>query len=125
MIDARNTFRIVNRTINDFSPEQLEGLTTIIKSYRDEMVDFKYNSWLRNNFPNGKYKDVEGLCKIASMEDIIENDYSLTPGRYVGFKIQINEEFDYKGRIEEIKEKLNELNNKSSELIKEIKAIKL
>ena len=69
MIDARNTFRKFNQTINDFSPEQLEGLTTIIKSYRGEQVDFTVNNWLISSFPNGKYNDVEGLCKISSIDE--------------------------------------------------------
>ena len=41
MIDARNVFRKVNQTINDFSPEQLEGLTEIIKNFRGENTNFK------------------------------------------------------------------------------------
>ena len=125
MIDARNTFRKVNTTINDFSPEQLAGLTTIMKSYRGEKVDFTANDWLKETFEAGQYKDIEGLCKIASMEDIIENDYSLTPGRYVGFSIQIDEDFDYKGRMAEIHNELAELNSESVELMNAIQGLKL
>ena len=120
MIDARNTYRVVNRTINDFSSEQLEGLTNIIKSYRGEEVDFTANEWLISTFESGSYEDVEGLCKVASMDDIIENDYSLTPGRYVGFSIQIDEDYDYHGRISEIHEELSTLNDESSVLMKSI-----
>ena len=36
------------------------------------------------------------------MSQIIENDYSLNPGRYVGFTIKVDEDFDYKGRMSEI-----------------------
>ena len=125
MIDARKTFRKVNSTINDFSPDQLEGLTTIMKSYRGEDVDFKANEWLKDTFENGKYEDIEGLCKVASQEEIEENDYSLNPGRYVGFSIQIDEDFDYKGRMSDIHEELAKLNKKSSELMDEIQGLKL
>ena len=125
MIDARNTFRKVNSTINDFSPDQLEGLTTIIKSYRGESVDFTANEWLTKTFPNGKYEDIEGLCKVATMDDIIENDYSLTPGRYVGFSIQIDEDFDYQGRMSEIHDELTKLNTDSDELMQAIQGLKL
>jgi type I restriction enzyme M protein len=124
MIDARNTFRKVNSTINDFSPDQLEGLTTIIKSYRGESVDFSFNEWLTSTFESGSYEDVEGLCKVASMDDIIENDYSLTPGRYVGFSIQIDEDFDYQGRISEIHDELAKLNNESDKLMQSIQGLK-
>jgi type I restriction enzyme M protein len=36
MIDARNVFRKVNRTINDFSPEQLANLSAIVWLYRGQ-----------------------------------------------------------------------------------------
>lgn len=120
MIDARKTYRKVNQTINDFSPEQLEGLTTIIKSFRGDEVDFASNEWLKEKFENGVYEDVEGLCKIATLEEIAENDYSLTPGRYVGFSIEIDEDFDYQARIEEINKELAELNAQSQKLMSEI-----
>ena len=47
------------------------------------------------------------------MDNIIDNDYSLTPGRYVGFSIQIDEDYDYHGRISEIHEELSTLNDES------------
>ena len=125
MIDARNTFRKVNSTINDFSPDQLQGLTTIIKSYRGESVDFTVNEWLAKKFESGSYEDVEGLCKVASMDDIIENDYSLTPGRYVGFSIQIDKDFDYQGRMSEIHDELSKLNAESDDLMQVIRRLKL
>ena len=125
MIDARNTFRKVNSTINDFSPDQLQGLTTIIKSYRSESVDFTVNEWLTKKFESGSYEDVEGQCKVASMDDIIENDYSLTPGRYVGFSIQIDKDFDYQGRMSEIHDELSKLNAESDDLMQVIRRLKL
>jgi len=120
MIDARNTYRKVTTTLNDFSPEQLEGLTTIVKAYRGEEVDFTKNKWLKEHFPEGKYQDVEGLCKIVDLEEIKENDYSLTPGRYVGYSIQIDENFDYKARMKEIHNELSELNKEANDLMKQI-----
>lgn len=43
--------------------------------------------WLKETFPDGVYRDVVGLCKVAKVsgEDGIEaNGWSLNPGRYVG-----------------------------------------
>ena len=125
MIDARNTFRKVNQTINDFSPDQLEGLTNIIKFYRGENVNFKKNDWLIKSFPNKKYEDIEGLCKIANLDEITENDYTLNPGRYVGYSINVDNDFDYKGRMNEIKNELSKLQTDSDELTKIIKNFKL
>lgn len=125
MIDARNTFRKVNTTINDFSPDQLQGLTTIIKSYRGEQVDFAANEWLTNTFESGSYEDIQGLCKVANMNDIIEHDYSLNPGRYVGFSIQVDDDFDYQGRVSEIHDELSKLNAESDDLMQAIQRLKL
>ena len=125
MIDARKTFRKVNSTISDFSQDQLEGLTTIIKSYRGEQVNFTANEWLTNTFESGNYEDIEGLCKVANMNDIIKNDYSLTPGRYVGFSIKVDEDFDYQGRMSEIHDELAKLNTESDDLMKAIQKLKL
>jgi type I restriction enzyme M protein len=45
-------------------------------------------TWLTERFPNGKYEDVIGLCKSASLSEIEEQDWSLNPGRYVGVVIE-------------------------------------
>lgn len=122
MIDARKTYRQVTSTLNDFSPEQMDGLTTIIKSYRGEDVGalFEKNEWLKSTFPNGKYEDIEGLCKIADLEEIKENDYSLTPGRYVGYTVEIDDDFDYQARLDEIHAELKTLNSEAENLMKQI-----
>lgn len=125
MIDARNTFRKVNSTVNDFTPDHLEGLTNIMKSYRGEEVDLTTNEWLTKTFKSGCYEDIEGLCKVASMDEIIENNFSLTPGRYVGSSIEIDEDFDYQARISEIHDELAKLNSESDELMKAIQGLKL
>ena len=113
MIDARNVFRQVTQTLRDFSDEQLEGLTALIKAYRgeDTQAIFSSNSWLKEHFENGKYEDIEGLCKIVSFDEIEENDWSLKPGRYVGYKIEIDEEFDYKARLTQIHMELESLHS--------------
>ena len=41
-------------------------------------------AWLDGHFPDGEYRDVEGLCYLASQADIAAQQYSLNPGRYVG-----------------------------------------
>ncbi|MEN8846440.1 MAG: N-6 DNA methylase [Candidatus Arcticimaribacter sp.] len=126
MIDARNTYRKVTTTINDFSQEQLEGLTALVDAFRgDELGLIKDNSWFNEHFPEGIYEDVEGLCKVVEMEEIIEQDYSLTPGRYVGVKININMDFDYKGRMTEIHSDLTALNEQANTLINQIQDLEL
>ena len=117
MIDARNVFRKVTTTISDFSDDQLEGLTAIIKLYRGEKPTVnKKNTWFNEQFANGKYADVEGLCKIVSLDEIKDNDYSLTPGRYVGVTFIEDDGVDYKERLAEMQTKLDLLNSDAAQL---------
>lgn len=44
--------------------------------------------WLQQRFPEAVYEDVTGLCKLATLEEIAEQDYSLNAGRYVGVVIE-------------------------------------
>ena len=124
MIDARNTFRKVTTTLNDFSENQLNGLTFIIDSFRGRAIPPPdgENPWIDETFPKGKYKDIEGLCKVVDLEEIKEQDYSLTPGRYVGVSIDIDMDFDYKGRISEIHAELYKLNEDANQLMNQIQS---
>ena len=70
--------------------------------------------WLQTRFPEAKYKDVVGLCKMADKTEYVdEQDYSLNAGRYVGIVIEDDSitELEFKNRIEEKLIKLNNLNN--------------
>ena len=126
MIDARNTYRKVTSTINDFSNDQLEGLTGLMNSFRGEQTALDSNNpWLKGYFPDGNYHDVEGLCKVVGLEEVIEQDYSLTPGRYVGVSINIDMDFDYKGRMKEIHSELSTLNDEANILMNQIQSVKL
>lgn len=124
MIDARNVFRKVTTTINDFSEEQLEGLTAIKSMYRGESTEVgEDNKWFDEQFPDGTYKDIEGLCKIVDLDEIRDQDYSLTPGRYVGVRVQLNEDFDYKSRLVEIHNELSDLNAEANLLMSDIQSM--
>lgn len=121
MIDARNTYRKVSSTVNDFSDDQMEGLTAIINAFRgDDLGVNNDNAWFNEHFPNGKYEDVEGLCKVVDIEEVVEQDYSLTPGRYVGVNIEIDMDFDYSARLKEIHSELAILENDAALLMKKI-----
>jgi type I restriction enzyme M protein len=121
MIDARNVFRKVSTTINDFSDEQLEGLTAIVKMYRGENPTVsKNNTWFNERFANGKYEDIEGLCKVVTLDEVKDNDYSLTPGRYVGVTFVEDDGVDYEGRLVELQTELDRLNEESILLARSI-----
>lgn len=126
MIDARNVYRKVSTTINDFTEEQLEGLTALINAFRgDELGVSEDNDWFNEHFPEGEYQDIEGLCKVVDLEEVKEQDYSLTPGRYVGVQIDLDMDFDYQGRIKEIHSELASLNNEANDLMAKIQSLEI
>ena len=63
----------------------LEALHTEVKNAESS---FAHIQWLQERFPEAKYEDVTGLCKLADLDEIKEQDYSLNPGRYVGVVIE-------------------------------------
>lgn len=73
--------------------------------------------WLHSRFPEGKFADVPGLCKAVTTVEIANNDYSLTPGRYVGTAPDLTgDDDDFEQTLRDIHEELIELNDKAVEL---------
>ena len=71
---------------------QTKGVKAAVQALHDELkaaeLYYQHISWLQERFPKAAYEDVTGLCKLASREDIVEQDWSLNPGRYVGVVIE-------------------------------------
>lgn len=95
----------VNRVI-----EELESVLTVIKEYE----------WLTEKFGDGEYKDILGLCKCASIEEIEQKGWSLTPGAYVGVAPVEDDGIDFAERMAEIHAELLTLQAESNELMKTI-----
>ena len=76
--------------------------------------------WLTEKFGEGEYRDVLGLCKLASRDEIKEKGYSLTPGAYVGVVAVQDDGVDFAQRIGEIHQKLLTLQEESNELMQTI-----
>ncbi|WP_097104410.1 N-6 DNA methylase [Nitrosomonas ureae] len=74
---------------------------------------FQHIHWLQERFPNAQYEDVTGLCKLATPEEIKEQDYSLNAGRYVGVVIEEDGKTE-----EEFIEELLAMNDELSDLNK-------
>ena len=73
--------------------------------------------WLTDKFGDGEYKDILGLCKCASREEIEEKGYSLTPGAYVGVPPTEDDGVDFAARMKEIHAELLTLQAESNELM--------
>lgn len=77
-------------------------------------------SWLVEKFGEGEYQDVLGLCKVATIQEIEEKNYSLTPGAYVGVAEQEDDGVDFHERMTEIHDQLARLNTEANALMTDI-----
>ena len=76
--------------------------------------------WLYEKFGEGEYRDIPGLCKVATREEIKEKNYSLTPGAYVGVAAVEDDGVDFAQRMGEIHRELLTLQAESNELMQTI-----
>lgn len=77
----------------------------------------KEAEWLLEKFGDGTYQDVPGLCKVASILEIEEKGWSLTPGAYVGVAPVEDDGVDFGERMKEIHKELVELQAESNDLM--------
>ena len=77
-VDARGTFRQIDRAHRDFTEEQLEFLANIVRLYRGEAPEVAAgrNEMFERRFPEATYADVTGLCRVATIEEIEEQGWS-------------------------------------------------
>jgi type I restriction enzyme M protein len=116
-LDARNIYRQVDRAHRDWTTGQIGFLANVVRLYRGEAVDLTYggeeaSEKLREIFgKKPKYADVPGLCRIATIQEIGEEQgWSLNPGRYVG--VAPGEEVsdqDFKAQFESLNEAFEKL----------------
>jgi type I restriction enzyme M protein len=77
--------------------------------------------WLQERFPDAELRDVPGLVKLVSRAEIEANDWSLTPGRYVGVAPeQVDEDFDFEAALRDIHIELKGLNEEAVQLAAKI-----
>lgn len=81
----------------------------------------RQREWLTSKFGlDGEYQDVLGLCKIATIDEISQKNYSLTPGAYVGVAEVEDDGVDFNERMSEIHAELATLNAEANVLMSEI-----
>ncbi|MDQ1250807.1 MAG: type restriction enzyme protein [Actinomycetota bacterium] len=117
-LDARHLFHQIDRAHRDFLPEQIEFLANVVRLYRGENVETEADSGalLAENFPDGKYTDVAGLCKIATRAEIEAQGWSLNPGRYAGTAATDEDEEDFAIKLEELFEEFTRLSDEAVDL---------
>ena len=126
-IDARHVYRQIDRAHRDWTPVQIAFLANVVRLYRGEEPDFTLGgdaakAKLQEVF--GKklaYRDVLGLCKAVTTNEIEAQGWSLNPGRYVGVAPDeaVSDE-DFKEKLEVLNAELGKLSSNARDLEKTI-----
>ena len=105
-IDARQLGEMIDRRHRELTEEDISKISET------------YHEW-RNI--DGEYEDIKGFCKSATIEDIREHEYVLTPGRYVGIEDIEDDGIPFDEKMESMTAELAELFAKSRKLEDEIR----
>jgi len=103
-IDARKMGHMVDRRHRDFTEDDIQKIAETFSA-----------------FQNGTLEDVKGFCAVATTQDIANQDYILTPGRYVGIEEQEDDGEPFEEKMDRLTSELSELFKKSHELEDEIR----
>ena len=124
--------KLAEEIITDLRKEAKEAVNAAAKKdkkqlqakYDEKIADqenllqvVKEAAWLYDKFSDGEYRDIPGLCKIATRAEIEEKGWSLTPGAYVGVAPVQDDGIDFHERMKEIYEELLKLHDESSQLM--------
>ena len=101
-IDARNLGSMIDRKVRELTEEDISKIATT------------YHNW-RNDT---NYEDELGFCKSATIDEVKQNDYALTPGRYVGTPEDEDDGIPFE-------EKMKKLTSELSEQLKEEEALNI
>ena len=104
-IDARKMGDMVNRRLRELSDEDIKKIANTYIAWQNE----------------DGYEDVQGYCKVASIDEIKEHDYILTPGRYVGIEEVEDDDEPFEEKMERLTTTLANQFKKSRELEEEIR----
>ncbi len=104
-IDARNLGYMVDRRVKDLNEEDIKKIAET------------YHNWKNDK----GYEDIQGFCKSASIKEIAQHDYVLTPGRYVGIEEVEDDGVPFEEKMEALTSELGELFAKSKHLEDEIR----
>ena len=103
-IDARKMGAMVSRKLRELTDEDIKKIADT------------YNAYV-----NGTLEDVKGFCAVVDTEKIAEQDYILTPGRYVGVEKQEDDGEPFEEKMARLTSELSDLFKQSHKLEAEIK----
>ena len=105
-IDARKMGKMVDRRHRELTDEEIKKIASTYHAWRGE---------------GGEYKDIPGFCKSATIEEIRKHNHILTPGRYVGFEEEEEDDEPFDEKMKRLTSELAQQFQKSRELEEEIR----
>ncbi|WP_106497280.1 type I restriction-modification system subunit M [Lentibacillus sp. Marseille-P4043] len=105
-IDARQKGSLVSRKQKALSEEEIAGIAEVYHTFK---------------FDEEAVKDVAGFCKVATLDEVKENDYKLTPGIYVGTEEIEDDGVPFEEKMEFLRTKLFEQFEESDRLQEKIR----
>lgn len=115
-LQKRAKIEVEHASRNDKKRIQAE-YDKMITDKNEEITVAKEANWLYEKFGEGTYVDVLGLCKVATISEIEEKGWSLTPGAYVGIAPVEDDGVDFEERMAEIHRKLLSLQKEANDLM--------
>jgi type I restriction enzyme M protein len=120
-LNAKDSDKWTGKDIRKLIKELDEQRKLAVEQLKLPRYFYKQAHWLQERFPEAKLRDIEGLVKVVSRKDIEDNDYSLTPGRYVGVAAEeVDEDFDFEETLKDIHIELSGLNEEAVQLAAQI-----
>lgn len=107
-IDARQLGHMVSRTQRSFKDEDINRIATA------------YHAWRRQS--KSLYQDIPGFCGSATLEEVGQHNYILTPGRYVGTELNEEDDLPFESKMLPLVDKLYEQMNHAMRLSKQIQS---
>jgi type I restriction enzyme M protein len=104
-IDGRNLGRMINRRNRELTEEDITKVSEAYETFKNA----------------GTADYVPGFCRVATLDEIKEHDYVVTPGRYVGLEEVEEDDEDFAEKIERLSTELHEQFSKSHVLEEKIK----
>ncbi len=114
-IDARNMGYMKDRVLRDFKPEDIRNIADTYHAWKAEEQSLTVGD------ETIQYEDKAGFCKSASLDEIKQHDYVLTPGRYVGAVEEEDDGEPFAEKMVRLTAQLKEQFEESDKLEDEIK----
>ena len=119
---ARDSDQWANREITRGRKAADEARQLAVEQLKQVRYFHRQARCLTDRFPEAKLCDLEGLVKLVDRTEIEVNDWSLTPGRYVGVTPEKeDDDFDFEEVLRNIHVELEDLKVEAAQLAVKIK----